>query len=206
MILRNNTGAARLLPFGKQERRRHQRVTLNILGRYMLEDRREFPCQVVNMSPGGVALIAPAVGNINERVVSYIDYIGRVEGRIIRLIDGGFAMTVEATLRKREKLAAQLTWLANRHVLNLPEDRRHERFTPMKPFQEVTLPDGRRLRGRLIDVSLSGAAVALVEKPKIGTPLLVGPVRAQVVRHFEDGIAVEFTTVHTTESLSSHFD
>lgn len=206
MILINKTGAARSLPFGKQDRRRHQRVKLNILGRYMLEDRHEYPCQVINMSPGGVALIAPALGSANERVVTYLDYIGRVEGRFVRPIDGGFAMTVEATPRKREKLAAQLTWLANRHVLNLAEDRRHERFTPMKPFQELTLPDGRKLRIRLIDVSLSGAAMALIERPAIGTPVLVGPVRAQVVRHFEDGIAVEFTTIHTPESLSSHFD
>jgi len=29
-----------------------------------------------------------------------------------------------ATPRKRDKLAAQLTWLANRQILNLPEDRR----------------------------------------------------------------------------------
>ncbi|MGH9445331.1 MAG: PilZ domain-containing protein, partial [Terriglobia bacterium] len=39
------------------ERRRFQRVRVNLLGRYMLADRREFPCQVVNMSPGGMALI-----------------------------------------------------------------------------------------------------------------------------------------------------
>jgi len=32
---------------------------VNLLGRYMLADRREFPCQVVDMSPGGTALIAP---------------------------------------------------------------------------------------------------------------------------------------------------
>jgi PilZ domain-containing protein len=50
-----------LLPHA-QERRRHQRVRVNLLGRYMLADRREFPCQVINMSPGGMALIAPISG------------------------------------------------------------------------------------------------------------------------------------------------
>ena len=35
-----------------QERRRHQRVRVNLLGRYMMTDRNEYPCQVVNMSPG----------------------------------------------------------------------------------------------------------------------------------------------------------
>ena len=47
-----------------QERRRHQRVRVNLLGRYMLADRREFPCQVINMSPGGMALIAPISGEV----------------------------------------------------------------------------------------------------------------------------------------------
>ena len=188
------------------ERRRHQRVKVNLLGRYMLADYREFPCQVINMSPGGVAMIAPAIGRENERVIAYLDYIGRVEGRIVRSIFGGFAMTVEATPRKRDKLAAQLTWLANRHVLNLPEDRRHDRFVPKNPFQTITTPDRRELRCRIIDLSLSGAALSMIEKPAIGTPVHLGTVRAQTVRHFDDGIAVEFTTTHTRESLSHHFD
>jgi c-di-GMP-binding flagellar brake protein YcgR len=56
-----------------EERRRFQRVRVNLLGRYMLADRREFPCQVVDMSPGGMALIAPVNGKAGERVVAYID-------------------------------------------------------------------------------------------------------------------------------------
>ena len=42
-----------------EERRRFQRVKIHLLGRYMLPDRREFPCQIINMSPGGLALLAP---------------------------------------------------------------------------------------------------------------------------------------------------
>ncbi len=79
----NSLSAAQPQPFGKVNRRRFQRVKLNILGRYMLEDRREFPCQAINMSPRGVALVAPTMGKINERVVAYLDYIGRVEGRLV---------------------------------------------------------------------------------------------------------------------------
>ena len=115
------------------ERRRFQRVRVNLLGRYMLADRREFPCQVINMSPGGMALIAPVAGKVGERVIAYVDHLGRLEGQIARLLENGFAMTIAATPRKRDKLAAQLTWLANRHILNLPEDRRHGRFTPRNP-------------------------------------------------------------------------
>lgn len=47
-----------LRPFTKPQRevrasdlRRHQRVKVSLLGRYMLSDRREYPCQTVDMSP-----------------------------------------------------------------------------------------------------------------------------------------------------------
>ena len=113
-----------------EERRRHQRVKVNLLGRYMLADRREFPCQVTDMSPGGMALVAPIAGQTGERVIAYVDHLGRLEGKIARVLENGFAMSISATLHKRDKLAAQLTWLANRQILNLPEDRRHDRFAP----------------------------------------------------------------------------
>ena len=83
-------------------------MKVHLLGRYMLPDRREFPCQIINMSPGGLALLAPGIGNVGDRVIAYLDHIGRVEGKITRIIDNGFAMTVGATARKRDKLAAQL--------------------------------------------------------------------------------------------------
>src|SRR5260370_28625312 len=138
-----------------QERRRHQRVRVNLLGRYMLADRREFPCQVVNMSPGGMALMAPVVGQPGERVIAYVDHLGRLEGVIARLIDNGFAMTIAATVRKRDKLAAQLTWLANRQILNLPEDRRHARIVPRNPMTRLIMPNAVYLPSPVTDMSLT---------------------------------------------------
>src|SRR5215813_971235 len=183
------------------ERRRFQRVRVNLLGRYMLEDRREFPCQVVNMSPGGMALIAPEIGSEDERVVAYIDHVGRLEGKIARVFQNGFAMTISATARKRDKLAAQLTWLANRHILNLPEDRRHGRITPRNPVTHLALPNGTQITCRIIDLSLSGAAVKTDQRPPIGVLVNLGKVQGRVVRHLEDGIAVEFTRLQHPDFL-----
>ena len=139
-----------ILPLA-EERRRHQRVKVNLLGRYMLADRREFPCQVVDMSPGGMALQAPMAGQPGERVIAYVDHLGRLEGKVARTFENGFAMTISATLRKRDKLAAQLTWLANRQILNLPEDRRHGRFAPRNPMARLVLPNGTNVACRVID-------------------------------------------------------
>jgi hypothetical protein len=176
-----------------EDRRRHQRVSVNLLGRYMLPDRREFPCQVVNMSPGGMALIAPVAAAPGERVIAYVDHLGRLEGRVARLFQNGFAMTISATERKRDKLAAQLTWLANRHLLASPEDRRHGRRAPRNPAGRLILPNGVNLTCRIIDVSESGAGIATDQRPPIGTLVTLGKIQGRVVRHLDEGFAVEFT-------------
>ena len=188
----------------QHDRRRNQRMNVHLLGRFMLEDRREYPCQTLNMSPGSVALTTPIVGRVGERVVAYVDHVGRVEGKIVRTFDGGFAMTIAATLRKKDKLAAKLTWLANRHELNLPEDRRHDRVSPEITSVVVSLPDGREFTARVVDLSLSGAALAFEVQPPIGSPIMLGKVRATVVRHSEDGVAVEFASLQTQSSLRSN--
>ena len=158
----------------------------------MLPDRREFPCQIINMSPGGLALLAPGIGNVGDRVIAYLDHIGRVEGKITRIIDNGFAMTVGATARKRDKLAAQLTWLANRDILNLPEDRRHDRIVPRNPIALLTLEDGSKMTCRIIDLSLSGAAIAAENRPPLKSLVMLGKVQSRVVRNLEEGFALEF--------------
>jgi hypothetical protein len=175
-----------------QEHRRFQRVAVNLLGRYMLADRREFPCQVSDMSPGGMALVAPVAGNPGERVIAYVDHVGRLEGVVARQLPNGFAMTIAATTRKRDKLAAQLTWLANRHVLDLPEDRRHGRMAPRNPAARLILPNGVNIAVRVVDISQSGAAIATEYRPDIGATVTIGKTSARVVRHLEDGLGLEF--------------
>lgn len=185
---------ARILPLN-EERRRHQRVRIDLLGRLMLENRQEYPCRIVNMSPGGAAVMAMTPGQIGERVIAYIDHLGRLEGRIAREIEGGFGMSIAATPRKREKLAAQLTWLANRQILNLPEDRRHGRVAPRNPMARLILPNGVNIACRVIDVSASGAAISVppAQLPAVGAAVTVGKTSGRVVRHIDNGFAIEFT-------------
>jgi hypothetical protein len=193
----------RLLPL-TDERRRFQRVRVNLLGRYMLADRREFPCQVSDMSPGGMALIAPVVGTVGERVVAYVDHLGRLEGTIARTFENGFAMTIGATARKRDKLAAQLTWLANRHILNMPEDRRHGRFAPRKAGARLVMPNGVNISCRIIDMSESGAGIATDQRPPIGSLVTIGKVTGRVVRYLDDGFAIEFTRLQHPDFLEDN--
>ena len=187
-----------------EDRRRFQRVNVNLLGRYMLSDRREFPCQVINMSPGGMAMMVPVGAQPGERIIAYVDHLGRLEGHVARHFQNGFAMTIAATERKRDKLAAQLTWLANRHLLDSPEDRRHGRMAPKNPMGRVIMPNGVNIACRIIDVSQSGAGIATEQRPPIGALVTLGKVQGRVVRHLENGFAIEFTRLQHPDFLEDN--
>jgi hypothetical protein len=174
------------------ERRRHQRVEISLLGRYMLADKREFPCVTTDMSPGGLACIASTRGVVGERVVVYLDQIGRVEGKIARHTDRGFALALTLPYVKREKIANQLTWLVNRDILAMPEDRRFERIVPLRQHSILQLNGESEHLVKVLDVSMSGAAIRTALKPSIGTKAIIGQMKGQVVRLFDGGIAIAF--------------
>jgi hypothetical protein len=185
------------------QQRSFQRVTVNVEGRLMLASHEEFGCSAVDMSPGDVRFTCMGRPRVNERVIAYLDHLGRLEGNVISLSDDGFVMSINATERKREKLAAQLTWIANKHELGLPEDRRHDRLTPRDTLSELLLEDGTRFPCRIMDLSLSGAAVDVEIRPTLGTPVRLGNMRGRVVRHFVEGVAIEFNSVQSREALTA---
>ena len=183
--------------------RAFQRVVVNLQGRLMLSDLSEFECKAIDMSPGDILFQCTAFPQVGERIIAYVDHIGRLEGNVVKLVDHGFVIALQATERKREKLAAQLTWLANKQALGLPEDRRHERIAPRSTRSELGLDDGRTYPCRIIDLSMSGAAVEIDVRPAMGTPVRLGSMRGRIVRHFQEGVAIEFASQLTHESFES---
>lgn len=191
-------------PADADEAPRLRHVRVNLLGCYMLSDRREYPCQVQDVSLGGLELLAPVGGRIGERVVAYIDHLGRLEGTIVRLHSIGFAMTIVAPPRKRDKLAAQLTWLANRHLVDLPEERKHPRMVPRNPETTMTPPSGIPVACRIVEMSVSGAAVASPTKPPLNALIRLGRTEGRVVRISEEGFAVAFTYLQDPDFLEAN--
>ena len=186
-----------------EDRRRHSRIKVSLFGRYMLTDRRELPCQTIDVSAGGVALAAPVVGHIGQRVVVYLEHLGRLEGDIVRHLKDGFAIQLRLSPLKRDKIADTLTWLANRNALGLPEDRRHERIEPIHKRVQVTMPDASLHPGMLVDVSLSGAFVKCPMTPQLGEVVIVGSTEGRVVRRTEEGFAIEFLRLLPMETFDN---
>lgn len=191
---------------GFLNRPRFRSVDITLFGRFMLSSKREYPCQIRKMSAGEATIVAPVPGETGERVVLYVEYIGRVEGSIVRPVHDGFVMDISATPHKRNKLADQLTYLLNQHLLKDENaNRRHERLIPRNPFSRLVLEDGREYACRVLDMSVSGAAVAVAAEPESGTTVYLNEIVGNVVRRFDEGIAIEFLRVQDPEALKRNF-
>jgi hypothetical protein len=184
------------------ERRRYDRATLTLSGRYMLADGQEFDCQVIDVSPVGVAIRGPLVGDPGERVVVYVQELGRIEGVVVRRSSDSFAMDLRVCSNKLHKLAARIDWLIRRQTEDCPERRSFVRFDREEELTTLQLSDGRAFAAALLDVSTNSAALEVGVTPPVGAAVTVAARRAHVSRHFAGGIAVTFDQ----EAAAKNFD
>ncbi|MGE0769163.1 MAG: PilZ domain-containing protein [Hyphomicrobiaceae bacterium] len=193
--------AARITP----DQRRHRRVALTLFGRFMRANRQEYPCKSIDISVGGIALMSPVAVEDGETIVVYLDQLGGLEGTVARQFPGGFAISLNITEYRREKLASQVTWLINRHELNNADKRRHERVIPRKASSSLSLENGAVLPCRVLDVSISGASISTEVRPPLESEVVLGKLRSRVVRHHDEGIAVSFLDIQQPTALRRYF-
>lgn len=176
-------------------------VAVELQGRMMRQDYSEQKCAIQRMSPAVASFSAANLPIQGERIIAYVEQIGRIEGSVCRTTNDSFDVAILATPRKQSKLAAQLTWLANKHELGLSEDRRHERIAPSNDNAEIRFEDGRTYPCHILDLSVSGAAFEADIRPELGTMLWLGSMQGRVVRQFENGVSMEFTHVQPLDEL-----
>lgn len=187
------------------DRRRHKRVNVTLLGRFMRSNKQEYPCKLIDISVGGGAMMSPVVVDVDERIVAYFDHIGGIEGKVARSFEGGFAIRLSVTAHKREKLAAQLTWLINRGTHLAADDRLHKRNLPPNEQSSLQLDDGIVISCRVTDISVSGASIETQARPEIGREVTLGKLRARVTRHHASGIGVQFLDIQNPAALRRYF-
>jgi c-di-GMP-binding flagellar brake protein YcgR len=178
------------------DRRKYRRIKVRLSGRFMRENQQEHPCYTNDISAGGINLSAAVNCEPGEYIVLYIEAIGRLEGYVVRNHDDGFAVSIEASEYKREKLVASLTWILNRHELEGAEARRHERQIPESPTALLVLEDGREIQAKVLDLSVGGARIRVNANLKTGEKVHLGKSIGYIVRVGNDDIAIQFDTDH----------
>lgn len=192
---------ARIVP----DRRRHRRYALALLGRFMRASKQEFPCRLNDISVGGASFMSPVEVELGERIVAYLDEIGGIEGEVVRIFEGGFAIALRASQHKREKLAAQITWLVNKEDLGSSFGRRHQRMDVVNKTSTLKFADGTTADCKVLDVSLSGASIGTEARPPIGDVVMFGKLRCKVMRYHDRGIGVHFLDIPDPEALRRYF-
>jgi PilZ domain len=189
------------------DRRRHARFEVNLAGRFMRADKQDHACHVTSISVGGAVFNTPVAVSEGERIVAYLDNIGGIEGVVARTSQDGFALRIAATQHKREKIAAQITWLINRCELEGMDARRpgHERITSTEKKTILRMYSGEEVEVRLQELSISGASVLVANRPPLGTEVTIGKLRALVARHHAEGVGVQFVDIQNPEALRRTF-
>lgn len=155
---------------------------------------QEFDCRTVDVSPGDVLLASDAPVASEDSVVVYCDQLGRLAGKVARVVRKGlFAVVCDATPHKREKTAETLMRLIHPGDFEAHVARREPRFraSGAEPMS-VTLDTGVSLPVEILDFSIVGAALKSKARPPIGAWVRVGAVHGRVARYFEHGFAVDF--------------
>jgi len=176
----------------ESERRRYGRVALKLPGRYMLSDGQELECQIIDVSPAGVAIRGPLPGLLGEHIVAYFQELGRIEGVVVRSAADWFAIELQVPSSRLQRLAIRIDELTRRRVKGAPERRGYAREDLDQEPTTLLLADGRAFAATVVDISTGGAALEVDAAPPIGEAVIIGERRAHVSRHFAGGIAVTF--------------
>ncbi|MGE3250925.1 MAG: PilZ domain-containing protein [Hyphomonadaceae bacterium] len=175
------------------ERRRFRRLNVILGGRMMDAQGREAEVRTEDVSPGDARIISPAALAKDERVVIYLDKIGRVSGRVARVSgDGEYGIVFDMSAHKREKLAETLTLIITRDRLGLDADRKIQ-IPAGKQEIEIHIEGGGSLIGEVVDFSLVGISVKTKQiPPVIGSWVRIGGIHGRIARFIEGGFAIDF--------------
>jgi hypothetical protein len=173
------------------QRRRFQRIQLSVPLKFLGDDLAEHKGTLLDISAGGLALASDARPALGVQIVVYVDQLGRLEGRVVRHLERGFAIELAASDAKRERLADRLTWFANRE--SLPHDADLQPITiAAREKPHFILGDGREIECRVLDMSMHGVWLQVNVKPALGEEVTIGRMRGRVCQHHPTGIAIEF--------------
>lgn len=174
----------------ERDRRRVRRFQAPVQARlFRSGDGTGTACALRDLSPGGAALACenPPGG---DRFILYLDRIGRLEARKVAHEDGLLHLEFLCAEEKRGQIATLLGRYLRDGVARLTRLRREARLATHGLF--FVRADGTAVPCDAEDISLRGIRLKTDVKPPVGEFILLGQARGRVVRHHEDGIAVQF--------------
>ncbi len=175
--------------FGPRGDEDNPSLRIDLEGRFMLPDRREYSCRANHISTHAISVEGPHAPETGVWIVLYLQTFGRFEGMAIGSAEREFAIAFEASASRRKRIAAQIASLSHRGSLF----REYDRIVPSRPASMIMLGNV-AFPCEIQNISRTGAAIRSAVKLENKTKLVLGRnTKATVVRQTPDGFAVQFT-------------
>lgn len=177
----------------EDERRQAERFPLSVDLKFLLQGRHEATGMLLDISETGLALLSETPAEEGDDIVVYPIGLGRLAGKVVRAFDGG--MGVQFALAKgqreiiRERLAAMLGGVP---YMRLSEKRTSFRIRYNIDTHARIDGQDKTIACTIKDMSRSGCLLKADSQPPLGAEVTVGTLRGRIVRHIEDGFAMEF--------------
>ncbi len=176
------------------ERRAFPRLKSRINVRLLVNGSKDGQGVVLNFSASGAGIESDLDVAPGDRIVLHLEGGSRFEGMVARLFGGGFGVEFGMHDSKRQRLVNALETMG--------EDDEEMTALPLKQrvasriggFRGKTLcrTEAGDIECRLIDMSLSGAAIETEETLTVGAPVMLGQTRGRIVRRDGNTYGVQF--------------
>ncbi len=168
-----------------KERRAHPRVDGEIDANILINNEENAVARVLDVSAGGIGFLFQGSVALGDHIVAHLDGGTRLEGDVVRLFDGGFAISLAMSEHKRQRLAETLDRerARGRALEKLILERRIAKRVTSMSQSVVCETANRRFPVRILDMSLTGVAIETEERIAMNAHVVIGKMQGTVVRH-----------------------
>jgi hypothetical protein len=190
--MKSNANAS---PKPPAEQRAYERIATALVGKFFVPaEEVTLDCQVINLSAGGAGVKCAEPPPLNTFVVLYIDGFGRFECVATRFVDGELGLRFVCKEAKRQRLLRDLSSYVNSGATTDTKLRRHPRNASVS-VGYFSRPSGESVRCDVLDISLQGVSLRTDSRPPLGEIINLGRTWGRVIRHHQDGIALQFIEI-----------
>jgi hypothetical protein len=186
---------AQIAPDQFAEQRAYERIATALAGKlFVPAEEATLECQVVNLSGGGACVHCAEPPPLDSFVVLYVDGFGRFECVATRYVEGELGLRFVCREAKRQRLLRDIASYVDGGATDITRLRRHPRISSVSVgyFQR---PDGEQVRCDVLDISLQGISLRTEGRPPVGEIINLGRTWGRVIRHHQDGIAIQFLEI-----------
>lgn len=176
------------------ERRAFPRLKSRINVRLLVNNTLDGEGVILNFSASGAGVESALEVAPGDRIVLHLEGGSRFEGVVARLFDGGFGVEFGMHESKRQRLISALDAIGEdaEGMTALPLKQRVANRVGGFRGKAVCRTEKGDIECRLVDMSLSGAAIQTDAVLNVGDPVCLGQTKGRIVRRDGEVYGIQF--------------